>query len=178
MNKNKPLRAYAAMVLAAAAALGSGTCPAESSGDCVNKLADPNGNTMLYADTSRGRPFSKDPEVVNFKGRYYMYYSIPPHKERRLGTAWAIGIARSDDLNTWKRIGEVLPAAECEKKGLAALAAIVLDGNVHLFYQTYGNGPKDAICHAKPKARLASPVSTIPDADNCRAVLCLAFSSS
>jgi predicted GH43/DUF377 family glycosyl hydrolase len=24
----------------------------------------------------------------------------------------------------------------------------VRDGKVHLFYQTYGNGPKDAICHA------------------------------
>jgi hypothetical protein len=24
----------------------------------------------------------------------------------------------------------------------------VLDGQVHLFYQTYGNGPRDAICHA------------------------------
>ena len=24
----------------------------------------------------------------------------------------------------------------------------MLDGRVHLFYQTYGNGPKDAICHA------------------------------
>ena len=25
--------------------------------------------------------------------------------------------------------------------------AIVLDGKVHLFYQTYGNGTKDTICH-------------------------------
>ena len=24
----------------------------------------------------------------------------------------------------------------------------MIDGKVHLFYQTYGNGPKDAICHA------------------------------
>jgi hypothetical protein len=23
-----------------------------------------------------------------------------------------------------------------------------VNGSVHLFYQTYGNGPKDAICHA------------------------------
>ena len=34
---------------------------------------------MLYGDTSRvGVPFSKDPHVVNFKGRYLMYHSIPP----------------------------------------------------------------------------------------------------
>ena len=31
---------------------------------------------------------------------------------------------------------------------MAAPAAIVLDQKVHLFYQTYGNGRNDAICHA------------------------------
>ena len=32
---------------------------------------------MLYGDTSRvGVPYSKDPHVVNFKGRYLMYHSI------------------------------------------------------------------------------------------------------
>ena len=150
MNKDKSLRAYAGMVLLlAAAAFGPKAALGESSGNYVNKLAGPDGNVMLYADTSRGRPFSKDPDVVNFKGKYYMYYSIPPHKDRRLDTGWAIGIARSNDLHTWKRIGEILGAAEYEKKGLAAPAAIVLDGKVHLFYQTYGNGPKDAICHAR-----------------------------
>ncbi len=30
-----------------------------------------------YADTSRGRPFSKDPAVVWFSGRYITYYSFP-----------------------------------------------------------------------------------------------------
>lgn len=34
------------------------------------------------------------------------------------------------------------------KKRLCAPGALVRDGIVHLFYQTYGNGPKDAICHA------------------------------
>ena len=33
-------------------------------------------------------------------------------------------------------------------KGLCAPGALVKDGKVHLFYQTYGNGKKDAICHA------------------------------
>ena len=103
---------------------------------------------MLFADSSRGRPFSKDPDVVNFKGKYYMYYSVPPFGDGRSWDGWAIGIAESKDLHSWVRIGELLPAAEYEKKGLAAPAAIVLDNKVHLFYQTYGNGPKDAICHA------------------------------
>jgi len=101
---------------------------------------------MLFADRSRGRPFSKDPDVVNFKGKYYMYYSIPPFGDSRPRDGWAIGIAGSNDLQSWNRIGDILPAGEYEKKGLAASAAIVLKNKVHLFYQTYGNGPKDAIC--------------------------------
>lgn len=61
---------------------------------------------------------------------------------------WAIGIAASSNLHDWKKIGEINPAADYEKKGLCAPGAIIKDGKVHLFYQTYGNGPKDAICHA------------------------------
>lgn len=78
-----------------------------------------------------------------------MYFSI-----RKLAGAerpmdgWAIGIAASSNLHNWKKVGEINPAAEYEKKGLCAPGAILKDGKVHLFYQTYGNGPKDAICHA------------------------------
>lgn len=121
---------------------------AEPSEDYVNKAVGPEKKMMLYADTSRGRAFSKDPDVVNFKGKYYMYYSIPPFRDGRPRDGWAVGIAQSSDLHNWTRLGDVLPAGEYEKKGLAAPAAIVLNGKVHLFYQTYGNGPKDAICHA------------------------------
>ena len=62
---------------------------------------------------------------------------------------WGIGIASSPDLVHWSKVGE-LPGhpGEVEEKGVAAPAAIVLDGRVHLFYQTYGNGKNDAICHA------------------------------
>jgi len=149
LNKKTSLSPYAMIALIlAAAALHPGIVCAVSSQDYVNKLVGPDKNIMLYADTSRGRPFSKDPDVVNFKGKYYMYYSIPPYRDGRESDGWAVGIARSDDLNTWKRIGEILPAGEYERKGLAAPAAIVFEGKVHLFYQTYGNGPKDAICHA------------------------------
>ncbi len=105
---------------------------------------------MMYADTSRvGVPHAKDPHVVNFKGRYLMYYSIPPRKDDPQ-SGWNIGIAESRDLVHWEKAGEITPApgAEYEKKGLCAPGALVRDGVVHLFYQTYGNGPKDAICHA------------------------------
>ena len=97
---------------------------------------------MFYSDNTYGRPFAKDPDVVKFKGEYYMYYSV------RMKYGFAVGIARSNDLIEWKKAGELLPAEDCDKNGLAAPAAIILDKKVHLFYQSYGNGPKDAICHA------------------------------
>lgn len=103
---------------------------------------------MYFADTSRGRPYAKDPAVVKFDGRYWMYYSIPPYGDGREKDGWAIGIAVSSDLTEWTRIGELTPQADYESNGLCAPGAIVLDGHIHLFYQTYGNGPKDAICHA------------------------------
>lgn len=112
--------------------------------------AEPERLQMMFSDTSRlGRPCAKDPAVVRFGGRYWMYFSLPPHADRSKGTGWSAGIARSDDLIEWEKVGEIVgePGGP-EAKGLAAPEAIVLDGKVHLFYQTYGNGPKDAICHA------------------------------
>ena len=103
---------------------------------------------MMYRDTSRvGVPFAKDPVVVRFGGRYLMYYSIPPRKGEE-GAGWNIGIAQSSDLTEWERIGELTPEQECERRGLCAPGALVRDDTLHLFYQTYGNGRRDAICHA------------------------------
>ncbi len=104
---------------------------------------------MRFADTTRrSRPFAKDPAVVRFAGSYWLYYSLPSFGDGRAGDGWAIGIACSDDLETWRKVGEVLPAAPYECNGLCAPGAVVLADKVHLFYQTYGNGPKDTICHA------------------------------
>lgn len=102
---------------------------------------------MHWADESSGRPFSKDPSVIRFKDQYFMYYSLPGPAGAGMG-GWSVGIAKSNDLVKWERAGQVKPAQECDSKGLAAPAAWVHKGKVHLFYQTYGNGPKDAICHA------------------------------
>lgn len=105
---------------------------------------------MMFGDTSRtGVPFSKDPHVIDFKGRYLMYYSIPPQKGEP-NSGWNIGIAESKDLTHWKKVGEITPqeGAEYEKKGLCAPGALIKNGQVNLFYQTYGNGKNDAICHA------------------------------
>lgn len=103
---------------------------------------------MMFGDTSRlGVPFSKDPHVIEFQGKYLMYYSIPPSKNGIM-KVWGIGIAESQNLKEWQHIGEITPQAVYEIKGLCAPGALVRNDTIHLFYQTYGNGPKDAICHA------------------------------
>ena len=100
---------------------------------------------MYFADSTRlGRPLAKDPKVVYFKNTYWMYYSIPANDK----TGWGIGVATSNNLTDWKKVGEVPPAAAYEQKGICAPGAIVRNDTLHLFYQTYGNGKNDAICHA------------------------------
>mgnify|MGYP004554696409 FL=1 len=117
---------------------------------CLFPIINVQGQTMMYGDDSRqGVPFAKDPHVVSFLGRYLMYYSIPPRKGDKAG-GWNIGIAESHDLINWSKVGEITPqpGADYERNGLCAPGALVRDGVVHLFYQTYGNGRKDAVCHA------------------------------
>jgi len=113
--------------------------------DVVNVPGFVNHGIMMFADTSRGRPFAKDPTIVRFNGKYLMYYSVSPGKGIE---GWRIGIATTTDLVSWKKIGELAVAGKYEAKGFCAPGAIVLKDKVHLFYQTYGNGKKDAICHA------------------------------
>lgn len=106
---------------------------------------------MMFSDSSRiGAPYAKDPHVIKFKGRYLMYYSIPGKKTSDSWVGWGIGVAESSNLIDWKKIGEINPLknADYEQKGICAPSAIVIKGKVHLFYQTYGNGANDAICHA------------------------------
>lgn len=98
---------------------------------------------MLYTNRKLG-DFAKDPAVIRFNGIYYLYCSVRHRENGRFG----IGIAESADMENWTEIGEIPATQECEKNGIAAPAATVLNGAVHLFYQTYGNGRNDAICHA------------------------------
>ena len=142
---SRPLARVAAALLGAsgsvAFALAEPASPAP-----VAAAAEATPPELHWADASRGRPFSKDPSVIRFGNRYLMYYSLPPPADR--STGWSIGIAESDDLLNWQVTGHVGPAQDCDRRGLAAPAAWVHESRVHLFYQTYGNGPKDAICHA------------------------------
>jgi sucrose-6-phosphate hydrolase SacC (GH32 family) len=102
---------------------------------------------MLYTDNSKGPSIAKDPAVVRFQGKYFMYYTI--HGKSKDGKGmWGIGIAHSSDMEEWEKITDLEPVGELEAAGICAPGAMVYDGKIHLFYQTYGSFKKDAICHA------------------------------
>ncbi len=105
---------------------------------------------MHFADTASGRPFSKDPAVVKFQDRYWLYYSLPPY-EKKATPGWSIGVANSENLVDWMKVAELPKFGEAERNGFCAPGAIVLGDKIHLFYQTYGNRERDAICHAWSK---------------------------
>ena len=94
-----------------------------------------------------GRFFAKDPCVIRFQGRAYLYFSKQLIEEAGYDR-FVIGIAVSGDLENWEEVGAVLPEQEAEGRGVAAPGAVILDGTVHLFYQSYGQFPRDYICHA------------------------------
>ena len=96
---------------------------------------------MYYTNPDFGC-FAKDPAVVEFGGAWYLYHSVVV--EKKLG----VGISRSTDGDHFERIAVLPFEQECEQTGVGAPGAIVLDGKVHLFYQTYGTGKLYAICHA------------------------------
>lgn len=77
-----------------------------------------------------------------------MYYSLRTPVEGGKQHVFGIGIAVSTDLDNWSKAGEINQEHQYESNGFCAPGAIVIGERIHLFYQTYGNGPKDAICHA------------------------------
>ncbi len=105
---------------------------------------------MLYSDSHGTKEgFAKDPAVIRLGDTYYLYHSsfiagkTPEEKDRLI-----IGIATSKDMEHWTFVDFVPLEQECEERGIGAPAAYLENGIVHLFYQTYGNREKDAICHA------------------------------
>lgn len=104
---------------------------------------------MLFEDTTMlSTSFAKDPCVVELNGAFFMYYSHATYDAATSERSLAIGIARSDDLEHWDIQGHLKAEQAAEGKGVGAPGAIVLDGVVHLFYQSYGQFPRDFICHA------------------------------
>lgn len=122
--------------------------PVVGSSDEVNVSSFTDRGVMMYGDKAAGdKPFAKDPTVKRFRGKYFLYYScLAPSRDSK--QTWRIGIATSDDLVTWKKIGTLNPEQQAESKGICAPGAVVIGNRIHLFYQTYGNKEKDAICHA------------------------------
>ena len=103
---------------------------------------------MLFEDiAANGCSFAKDPCVILVGDSYFMYYSKPIMEGDEMGSL-SIGIARSEDLENWHTAGTLYAEQEAEGKGIGAPGAIVRDGVVHLFYQSYGQFPRDFICHA------------------------------
>ena len=101
---------------------------------------------MLFEDTrTAGVSFAKDPAVAKMNGRYYLYYT------RYDGREYSIGIAVSDDLTHYDYAGTLSSELPGEGNGICAPAAVVIGGTLHLFYQSYGQFPKDYICHASSK---------------------------
>ena len=97
---------------------------------------------MLFTSNLAEAPFAKDPAVIRLGKRYFLYYSV------YFGDTLGIGIAFSEDMERWQEYGRFPITQECESTGVGAPGAIVRDGKVHLFYQTYGTWEKDAVCHA------------------------------
>ena len=85
-----------------------------------------------------GRPLSKDPKIIEFGGRYRMYFSLPPFAAKlapgNTPADWSVGIAGSRDLLNWKKVGELWTEQECENRGPCTPSAIVREGKVHLVY--------------------------------------------
>ena len=142
------------MVKTSAPGLLLATLAMATASQAHSQAASPALPLVYYSEASHlGRPFVKDPSVIRFGDRYFLYTSLPPRPSTAPGQAaeqsgWGIGIATSTDLIHWSSAGEILPEQEVERQGIAAPGARVINGKVHLFYQTYGHGPKDAICHA------------------------------
>ena len=89
-----------------------------------------------------GRNFAKDPAVVKFKGKYFLYFSAI--KDGNL----AVGIAVGDDFESFEFTDYLFPTTPAETQEVGAPAAIVIGDKVHLYYQSYGNWENDKIMHA------------------------------
>lgn len=107
----------------------------------------------LYADLSRREfPYAADPHVIEFDGYYYLYYTAPPLVENlnQLKT-WRIGIARSKDMESWVKVGEVIPSEWYEFRGITTPYVKVVGKEIHMIYQTYGDDELNVVLHAISK---------------------------
>jgi len=91
--------------------------------------------------------YSKDPYVIRFKGKYWLYFSRPPIKGQSPRPGWITGIAQSEDLINWKLIGHIQPLQDSEWEITAPYVKVVKD-QVIIIYQCWRPGKKHALCMA------------------------------
>ena len=56
---------------------------------------------MLFTNTRLGS-YAKDPAVVRFNGKYFLYYTVR-YSEKMIG----VGIATSNDLENWTDVTDI-----------------------------------------------------------------------
>ena len=98
--------------------VGNISCKKAEGGGGLNVESFNRRGIMMYGDTALGgEPFAKDPSVVKFKGKYWMYYSVPTHDGNN---GWKIGIASSQDMLQWKKEAQMESEHPSEAKGFCA----------------------------------------------------------
>lgn len=108
---------------------------------------------MRYGDLSRSTlPFAKDPTVIEYGGRYLMYYTIQAYEKGMkpadvapLQEGWNAAIAESHDGLNWTRVGDLdLRDSQGNRIwGCIAPCVKILDGEIHLFYQRWTESEKN-----------------------------------
>ena len=117
-----------------------------------------NQNSIVPADSSalknpkmRWAPkdFAKDPTVVRFRGKCFMYFSIPPQEKDGGKYGWTTGIAQSDDLLDWLRISFLIRNALRTDSALPAHVSLT----TKFIYSTSptGTGPRTRSVWRFPK---------------------------
>jgi beta-1,2-mannobiose phosphorylase / 1,2-beta-oligomannan phosphorylase len=106
---------------------------------------------MMYADKSRGRPFSKDPAVIELDGQYFLYYSTrdPEMRVQMTGVAAApLGSAFTRD--DWAQLCSkpiMYPELAWEGECIEASALCRYKGRLYMFYGgAYNNTPQQIGC--------------------------------
>lgn len=112
--------------------------------------AQENKKTMLYADETRKvNPYASDAHILEYKNHYFLYYTAPPiYDNMKLVKGWRIGIAKSSDMENWRKVGEVIPTEWYEQRGISAPCVFKVKDKIHMVYQTYGNEDYNVILHA------------------------------
>ncbi|MBP3693094.1 MAG: family 43 glycosylhydrolase [Thermoguttaceae bacterium] len=94
--------------------------------------------------------YAKDPSVIRFQGKYWLYFSRRPLEGYEPKRGWITGVAQSSDLVNWELVRYIQPLQESEWEVTAPCVKVVGE-QVVMFYQTWSPGKKHALCIAVSK---------------------------